>query len=595
VSKFFYPLLMLATASLAIALWRQQESSCHLLGPEEDPNSESSSVPDDDPAAGQSGMGPSNRPGMGMLPVYIPSAPTVPSTSGRPENWPGGPATRIPSNQPYSPNGVSISSIPPARNAAPSTPVRRDSAVTPVWYQGPPVGGAPQYSAPQYPVTNAAPPVGPATTPAYNPAPQGQAPGSPGFNPNQAAPPRTYPTAGTPGSAPAAVNFPPVAGPQPPAGYPNATPGAPPAGYPNTQQFPQGQTRQTSAFSPQPTNASLPSSFTGQIDIDGTQVLGTVNGEPILAYEVMVSVNELLKTNADKIPAGQLESIKEMLIKQRLKSVIESKLMVVDAKRKLPKESLPKIEVKLGEAFDDQETKRILKRASLKSRGEWDAKLREMGSSVEREKRQFIDNTLGSQWMHQQIKTDKEVTHQDMLDYYYEHTKDYEYPSQCRWEQLSVRISKTRSKEQAYRLLAEMGNKVYGGAPFADVAKAGSDGITAAFGGAHDWTIKGSLTSTALDQALFTLPLGQLSPIIEDQRNLHIVRVIERKEAGKKSFEEMQTEIKGKIRQERINAQVKAIIARIRTETKVWTIYGDIMKDEEEKSQSQASVPRLSR
>jgi len=111
---------------------------------------------------------------------------------------------------------------------------------------------------------------------------------------------------------------------------------------------------------------------------------------------------------------------------------------------------------------------------------------------------------------------------------------------------------------------------------FAEVAKKGSDGITAATGGTHDWTIKGSLSSTALDQALFTLPVGQLSRSSKIRRICHIVRVIERKEAGRKSFEETQTEIKGKIKQDRINAPIKTIVARLKTATKVWTVYGDI-------------------
>src|SRR5262249_27487059 len=160
--------------------------------------------------------------------------------------------------------------------------------------------------------------------------------------------------------------------------------------------------------------------------------------------------------------------------------------------------------------------------------------LREMGSSVEREKRQFIDQTLGQQWIHQQLKSDKEVTHQDMLDYYRDHATDYDYPAQCRWEQISVRISKHPSKQAAFQILAEMGNRIYNGAPFAEVAKSGSDALSAQKGGENDWTIKGSLASEPLDKALFSLPVGQLSPIIEDSRQFHIVRVIERKEAGRK-------------------------------------------------------------
>ena len=67
-----------------------------------------------------------------------------------------------------------------------------------------------------------------------------------------------------------------------------------------------------------------------------------------------------------------------------------------------------------------------------------------------------------------------------------------------------------------------MGNQVFAGAPFAEVAKAGSDGVTAAAGGQRDWTNKGSLACQELDRALFGLPVGQLSPIIEGPTGFHI-------------------------------------------------------------------------
>jgi len=85
----------------------------------------------------------------------------------------------------------------------------------------------------------------------------------------------------------------------------------------------------------------------------------------------------------------------------------------------LPKEALPKIEAQIGGCVRRSRDQKILKRAKLNSRAEWDAKLREMGSSVEREKRQFIDNTLGNQWI-APADQDRQGSHaQDMLDYYY--------------------------------------------------------------------------------------------------------------------------------------------------------------------------------
>ena len=78
--------------------------------------------------------------------------------------------------------------------------------------------------------------------------------------------------------------------------------------------------------------------------------------------------------------------------------------------------------------------------------------------------------------------------------------------------------------------------------PLAAVARADSDGRTAAAGGLRDWTTKGSLAAEELDRALFGLPIGQLSPILESDTGYHIVRVIDRQEATRTSFPEAQDE-----------------------------------------------------
>ena len=57
-------------------------------------------------------------------------------------------------------------------------------------------------------------------------------------------------------------------------------------------------------------------------------------------------------------------------------------------------------------------------------------------------------------------------------------------------------------------------------------------------------TGKGSLRSTILDEALFTLPVGTLSQIIEDDDCFYILRVVEREDAKRTPFNEVQPEIK---------------------------------------------------
>ena len=61
--------------------------------------------------------------------------------------------------------------------------------------------------------------------------------------------------------------------------------------------------------------------------------------------------------------------------------------------------------------------------------------------------------------------------------------------------------------------------------------------------------------------------------ILADENALHIVRVTERKEAGRISFVEAQVDIRNKLHEERRQRQVDDYLARLRERTPVWTIF----------------------
>lgn len=151
-----------------------------------------------------------------------------------------------------------------------------------------------------------------------------------------------------------------------------------------------------------------------------------------------------------------------------------------------------------------------------------------------------------------------------MIAIYQAHLKEYEFPAKTRFEQLTVRITPEQSREQAWQKLAGMGNRVINGEPFSDVAKAFSEGLTASGGGTYDWTIKGSLVSKAVDESIFTLPVGTLSSILDDGAVLHIVRVIERVEAGRVPFVEAQVGIKETLREQRRADRFDEYLTRLR-------------------------------
>jgi hypothetical protein len=164
-----------------------------------------------------------------------------------------------------------------------------------------------------------------------------------------------------------------------------------------------------------------------------------------------------------------------------------------------------------------------------------------------------------------------------------------------RFEQLTVKITASRPRDQAWGMLAAMGNEVMQGKPFAEVARARSEWPTAATGGVYEWTTKGSLVSKVIDEAVFMLPVGQLSAILDDGSALHIVRVTERTDAGRVPFIEAQVEIRGKLQEERRKRQMDEYLATVRDRTPVWTIFDDEPGGPVQAATQTASKPRTTR
>lgn len=175
---------------------------------------------------------------------------------------------------------------------------------------------------------------------------------------------------------------------------------------------------------------------------------------------------------------------------------------------------------------------------------ELDKVLHDFNTNIDKQIVYFSELSFGKQNLFQSIDLERELSHQELLDYYYGHLEDYEYEAKARWQQLTVRFNQFENKQLAYNAIANMGNKVLLGADFATVAKQQSQESKAQAGGFHDWTDKGNLASTKIDEALFSLPVSQMSPIIEDDRGFHIIRVLERTSAGRFTFVEKQDEIR---------------------------------------------------
>jgi parvulin-like peptidyl-prolyl isomerase len=233
----------------------------------------------------------------------------------------------------------------------------------------------------------------------------------------------------------------------------------------------------------------------------------------------------------------------------------------------------------------------LMKQLDVKSPAELERELTRLGSSVSDVRQSFYEKAIASEWLRTKIKVNEEVSPDEMLEFYQTHASNYEEPLRVRWEELVVRKSRFASPAQAYAEIALLGNEVwqraaarpnFRGPAFAEVAQARSDGFTAKDkGGEQPWTTKGALAIKVLDEALFSLQVGQMSPILETDDAFYIVRVLERKEAGRKPFTEVQAKIREDLKRERFRLAADKYLDQLRREARLWTTFAGYVSADE--------------
>lgn len=315
--------------------------------------------------------------------------------------------------------------------------------------------------------------------------------------------------------------------------------------------------------------------------LEECEVIAKIDGQIVQACEIMWQVNQIIEDNRDKIQPGDEHQVREMLMLQRLGGVVDTKLLYAEFLRNVPHENLDTIYKQLDKPFEEIQIPQLMKRFKAESRADLEMKLTTLNTSVRDMRNMFREQALAGEWLRTKVKVNEEVTHDDMLNYYHTHLADYEYPTQARWEELMVRRNRFGSRREAIEEICRMGNAAYNqavaknahGPIFAEIAKAKSHGYTAKDGGIHDWTTQGALKSAEIDRELFTLAVGQMSELIESDEGFYIVRVLERKEAGRTPFTEVQTKITEAIKRERFTEAQVAYLDKLRRNARIWTVY----------------------
>lgn len=352
--------------------------------------------------------------------------------------------------------------------------------------------------------------------------------------------------------------------------------------------------------------------------LEPTTIIAIVGGYHIITGDVLGDVNLTIDPEAWKqLRPDELENLQVAYLRIYLQQAINMKLLYISFMRQeRASELFARVESHVSAKFDEQvqdaftkviaadtfdsrqelnkidpafrRIAELMVRENLSTMGEVDVALAKYGTSLAKERKRFAERMAGMLVLGRlngaigpggSGKSSKsEPTREQLLEYYETHLAEFERPARAKWEKLSVRHSRFNNRAAALAAIAEMGDDVYlRGAPFAAVARRASQTADAADGGFHDWTGKGALRSEVLDKAIFTLPVGQLSDILEDDEGLHIVRVIERDDGGYQPFNHVKTQelIRTKLQEAQLQQLREDYLAKLRSEIAVWSIFDE--------------------
>lgn len=334
-----------------------------------------------------------------------------------------------------------------------------------------------------------------------------------------------------------------------------------------------------------PTRAAVDKAQELQLPDDPAAVIAVVGQSPILLGDLLgkveARIDDVVSKTDQEIPADQLHYARVNLVRGSLAQAIQNKMMresflldqVGTQEADKREEADEKLTTRARQMFFESELPELKKQYEVEDLRELDAVLRKKGTSLSTRQRDFVDAMLGHLYIRSKVERDPTVSIAEINEYYKANLVDYERPTRARWEQLTVLFSNFPTQEAARQMIWDMGREAYFGGNVQAVARAKSQEPFADKGGVHEWTAKGSLASEILDEKIFTLPVMELSDIIEDPNGFHIIRVLERVEAGLTPLAEVQDEIRSTIRKNKIAESQKQVMADMQVRIPVWSIF----------------------
>ena len=288
------------------------------------------------------------------------------------------------------------------------------------------------------------------------------------------------------------------------------------------------------------------------------KIIAVVNDEVITLAEFNTAFDPYLKNIEDNYKGKDKEALINQSKEAFLKRLVDNLLIEQEAK-KLGKSVVIKDE-EIMEVVRDMIAKRKSNMEDLKKN------LAREGTSLESLKKDIRSQMVRMRLLRWEIKSKVMVSDEEIGEYYTKNRQDYEGKEAVQLKQIFLALPAKADKKTKAKIKEETGQlrkRALAGEPFELLAVKYSQGPGAAQGGDIGFIEKGTIIA-AVDSVAFSLPMGQVSEVIESDIGFHIIKVVDKKGAGLKPIATVREEIKAKIEDEKLEKKYEEWITSIR-------------------------------
>ena len=310
-----------------------------------------------------------------------------------------------------------------------------------------------------------------------------------------------------------------------------------------------------------------------------TDVIANVNGEPILAHEVLDRYAPQLAKAKPKMKPEQFRAAQLELIKKDLPSLIEQTLMVDSVKQNMKPEQLTSVEGQMDKFFE-AEVERLMKVTGTGSPTELEAVLQSQGLSLATLRKQFGDRQLAGQFMRTKMGAEPTASREEMRARYEQDVESFTEAEEIKWQQIDISYAAHGGADEAEAAAQKLLRQIRSGAiSFDEAAHTKSDSALASKGGHWDWTKPDSLADADVKEALRNLELDAVSDVIPTKTACILVMLTGRHEARVIPFNEVQNELQDRIVKDKKLELGEIVMKELMAEAVVQTILEDTVTE----------------